>query len=63
MLVLFKAEGFHVSPYGVRKAIENTCVPICSSPEERLTTGMGLMQVDKLMSSSCACVYLMLCNS
>ncbi|KNA22818.1 hypothetical protein SOVF_030530 [Spinacia oleracea] len=42
-----KAEGVHVSPYSVRKAIENTCVPISSSPEERLTTGMGLMQVDR----------------
>ncbi|KMT16382.1 hypothetical protein BVRB_3g055270 [Beta vulgaris subsp. vulgaris] len=47
LISAMKAEGFHVSPYGVRKAIENTCVPICSSPEERLTTGMGLMQVDK----------------
>ena len=42
-----QAEGVHVSPYSVRKAIENTCAPISSSPEDRLTTGMGLMQVDK----------------
>ncbi|KAL9240459.1 hypothetical protein vseg_014675 [Gypsophila vaccaria] len=42
-----KAEGIHVSPYSVRRALENTCVPISSLPEERLTTGMGLMQVDK----------------
>ncbi|KAH9603507.1 hypothetical protein KSS87_010023 [Heliosperma pusillum] len=42
-----KAEGIHVSPYNVRRALENTCVPISSLPEEKLTTGMGLMQVDK----------------
>ncbi|KAK9724622.1 hypothetical protein RND81_05G087400 [Saponaria officinalis] len=42
-----KAEGIHVSPYSVRRALENTCVPISSLPEEKLTTGMGLMQVDK----------------
>ncbi|XP_074282195.1 tripeptidyl-peptidase 2 [Silene latifolia] len=42
-----KAEGIHTSPYSVRRALENTCVPISSVPEEKLTTGMGLMQVDK----------------
>ncbi|KAL2920688.1 Tripeptidyl-peptidase 2 [Bienertia sinuspersici] len=47
LISAMKAEGVHVSPYSVRKAIENTCVPIGSSPEDRLTTGMGLMQVDK----------------
>ncbi|XP_057527935.1 tripeptidyl-peptidase 2 isoform X1 [Amaranthus tricolor] len=47
LISAMKAEGVHVSPYSVRKAIENTCAPISSSPEDRLTTGMGLMQVDK----------------
>ncbi|XP_021765110.1 tripeptidyl-peptidase 2-like [Chenopodium quinoa] len=49
LISAMKAEGIHVSPYDVRKAIENTCAPISSSPEERLTTGMGLMQVDKAL--------------
>ncbi|KAI4351727.1 hypothetical protein L6164_006053 [Bauhinia variegata] len=42
-----KAEGIPVSPYSVRKALENTCLPIGDSPEDKLTTGQGLMQVDK----------------
>ncbi|XP_047168815.1 tripeptidyl-peptidase 2-like isoform X2 [Vigna umbellata] len=42
-----KAEGIPVSPYSVRKALENTSLPIGGSPEDKLSTGQGLMQVDK----------------
>ncbi|ONK71943.1 uncharacterized protein A4U43_C04F14000 [Asparagus officinalis] len=42
-----KAEGIPVSPYIVRKALENTALPIGSVPEDKLTTGQGLMQVDR----------------
>uniref|UniRef100_A0A3Q7FHC0 Peptidase S8/S53 domain-containing protein n=1 Tax=Solanum lycopersicum TaxID=4081 RepID=A0A3Q7FHC0_SOLLC len=42
-----KAEGIPVSPYTVRKALENTSIPIGALPEEKLTAGQGLMQVDK----------------
>jgi len=37
-----------VSPYSVRKALENTAIPIGDLPEDKLSTGQGLMQVDKL---------------
>jgi len=43
-----QAEGIPVSPYSVRIALENTAVPIGDLPEDKLTTGQGLMQVDKL---------------
>lgn len=43
-----QAEGIPVSPYSVRKALENTSVAIGDSAEEKLSTGYGLMQVDKL---------------
>lgn len=43
-----QAEGIPVSPYSVHKALENTAVPVGSLPEDKLTTGQGLMQVDKL---------------
>lgn len=42
-----KAEGIPVSPYTVRKALENTAIPVGALPEEKLTAGQGLMQVDK----------------
>ncbi|KAK7270859.1 hypothetical protein RJT34_26343 [Clitoria ternatea] len=42
-----KAEGIPVSPYSVRKALENTSVAIGDLPEDKLSTGQGLMQVDK----------------
>ncbi|KAH7557647.1 hypothetical protein JRO89_XS11G0196700 [Xanthoceras sorbifolium] len=42
-----KAKGIPVSPYLVRKAIENTSVPVGGLPEDKLSTGQGLMQVDK----------------
>lgn len=43
-----QAEGILVSPYSVRKALENTSIPVGCSPEDKLSTGQGLMQVDKL---------------
>ena len=43
-----QAEGIPVSPYTVREALENTCIPVGDLPEDKLTTGQGLMQVDKL---------------
>ncbi|KAM7499661.1 hypothetical protein LguiA_024075 [Lonicera macranthoides] len=43
-----KAEGIPVSPYSVRRALENTSIPVGSLPEDKLSTGQGLMQVDKL---------------
>ncbi|XP_009617650.1 tripeptidyl-peptidase 2 [Nicotiana tomentosiformis] len=42
-----KAEGIPVSPYSVRKALENTSVPVSALLEEKLSAGQGLMQVDK----------------
>ncbi|KAG8652896.1 tripeptidyl-peptidase 2 isoform X2 [Manihot esculenta] len=42
-----KAEGIPVSPYSVRKALENTSVPIGELLADKLSTGQGLMQVDK----------------
>ncbi|XP_047329580.1 tripeptidyl-peptidase 2 isoform X2 [Impatiens glandulifera] len=42
-----KAEGIPVSPYIMREALENTATPVGCLPEEKLSTGQGLMQVDK----------------
>ncbi|WVY96824.1 hypothetical protein V8G54_028975 [Vigna mungo] len=47
LISAMKAEGIPVSPYSVRKALENTSLPIGGSPEDKLSTGQGLMQVDK----------------
>ncbi|PON90851.1 Tripeptidyl peptidase [Trema orientale] len=47
LLSAMKAEDIRVSPYSVRKALENTCIPIGSLPEDKLSTGEGLMQVDR----------------
>ncbi|KAB1210686.1 Tripeptidyl-peptidase 2 [Morella rubra] len=47
LISAMKAEGIPVSPYSVHKALENTAVPVGSLPEDKLTTGQGLMQVDK----------------
>ncbi|KAK8511926.1 hypothetical protein V6N12_074615 [Hibiscus sabdariffa] len=47
LISAMKAEGITVSPYSVRKALENTSIPIGGLPEDKLTTGQGLMQVDK----------------
>ncbi|GAB4858273.1 tripeptidyl-peptidase II Tpp2 [Ancistrocladus abbreviatus] len=49
ILSAMKAEGIPVSPYSVRRALENTATPIGSLPEDKLTAGMGLMQVDKAL--------------
>ncbi|XVF50835.1 hypothetical protein PTKIN_Ptkin04bG0135800 [Pterospermum kingtungense] len=47
LISAMKAEGIPVSPYSVRKALENTSVPVGALPEDKLSTGQGLMQVDK----------------
>ncbi|CAA0834352.1 Tripeptidyl-peptidase 2 [Striga hermonthica] len=47
LLSAMKAEGVPVSPYSVREALENTCVPVGSSLEDKLSAGQGLMQVNK----------------
>ncbi|XP_024527545.1 tripeptidyl-peptidase 2 [Selaginella moellendorffii] len=47
VLSSLKEEGRPISPYVVRKALENTAARIRNSPEECLTTGRGLLQVDK----------------
>ncbi|KAG4380478.1 hypothetical protein GLYMA_16G182500v4 [Glycine max] len=47
LISAMKAEGITVSPYSVRKALENTAIPIGDLPEDKLSTGQGLMQVDK----------------
>ncbi|KAL6541573.1 tripeptidyl-peptidase II Tpp2 [Orobanche gracilis] len=47
LISAMKAEGVPVSPYSVREALENTSVPVGGSPEDKLTAGQGLMQVDK----------------
>ncbi|KAL5708116.1 tripeptidyl-peptidase II [Ranunculus cassubicifolius] len=47
LISAMKAEGIPVSPYVVQKALENTAAPIGSLPEDKLSTGQGLMQVDK----------------
>jgi len=57
MMCIFhmQAEGIPVSPYSVRKALENTSIPIGGLPEDKLSTGQGLMQVDKydIFTSPC----------
>ncbi|XP_073032784.1 LOW QUALITY PROTEIN: tripeptidyl-peptidase 2 [Primulina eburnea] len=47
LISAMKAEGLPVSPYSVREALENTSVPVGGSPEDKLSAGQGLMQVDK----------------
>lgn len=42
-----KAENISVSPYTVRKALENTAAAISDLSVEKLTTGHGLIQVDR----------------
>ncbi|GAB2222014.1 hypothetical protein Drorol1_Dr00013211 [Drosera rotundifolia] len=49
ILSAMKAEGIDISPYDVRKALENTSIPIGTLPEDKLTSGQGLMQVDKAL--------------
>ncbi|CAK9160937.1 unnamed protein product [Ilex paraguariensis] len=62
LISAMKAEGIPVSPYSVRKALENTSIPVGSLPEDKLSTGQGLMQVDKAheyiqKSRDCPCVW------
>ncbi|KAG4118359.1 hypothetical protein ERO13_D11G009700v2 [Gossypium hirsutum] len=47
LISAMKAEGIPVSPYSVRIALENTSIPVGGLPEDKLTAGQGLMQVDK----------------
>ncbi|KAL0873707.1 hypothetical protein Bca101_023412 [Brassica carinata] len=47
LLSAMKAEGIPVSPYSVRRALENTSTRVGDLPEDKLSTGQGLMQVDK----------------
>ena len=47
---IVQAEGIQVSPYSVRKALENTCAPIGCLPEDKLSNGEGLLQIDRLES-------------
>ncbi|XP_038974715.1 tripeptidyl-peptidase 2-like isoform X1 [Phoenix dactylifera] len=47
LISAMKAEGIPVSPYTVRKALENTTTCIGDTPEDKLTTGQGLLQVDR----------------
>ncbi|KAH0935292.1 hypothetical protein HID58_012409 [Brassica napus] len=61
LLSAMKAEGIPVSPYSVRRALENTSTPVGDLPEDKLTTGQGLMQVDKAYEylkqfKDCPCV-------
>lgn len=46
-LFITQAEGQAISPHVVRKALENTAAPISNKAEEALTTGRGLLQVDR----------------
>ncbi|CAN1154555.1 Tripeptidyl-peptidase 2 [Linum perenne] len=48
LISAMKAEGITVSPYTIRKALENTCLPIGQCLADKLTSGQGLMQVDKI---------------
>ncbi|XP_024379679.1 tripeptidyl-peptidase 2 isoform X4 [Physcomitrium patens] len=47
VLSALKAEGRKISPHVVRKALENTAAPVHDVPEETLTIGRGLLQVDR----------------
>ncbi|KAK1313136.1 hypothetical protein QJS10_CPA06g00318 [Acorus calamus] len=46
LISAMKAEGITVSPYMIRKALENTTISVGELPEDKLSTGHGLMQVD-----------------
>ncbi|KAK1266677.1 hypothetical protein QJS04_geneDACA000427 [Acorus gramineus] len=47
LISAMKAEGITVSPYMIRKALENTTISVGGLPEDKLSTGHGLMQVDR----------------
>ncbi|KAI5070002.1 hypothetical protein GOP47_0014345 [Adiantum capillus-veneris] len=46
VLSALKAEGQSISPWVVRKALENTAMPTSNNTEDILTAGFGLLQVD-----------------
>jgi hypothetical protein len=48
-VTFLQAEGQPISPWVVRKALENTAEPIGTAPEDFLTTGFGLLQVDRCL--------------
>nr|AFN53692.1 tripeptidyl peptidase II [Linum usitatissimum] len=48
-----EAEGITVSPYTVRKALENTSLYVGECLADKLTTGQGLMQVDRAYEYVC----------
>lgn len=50
--LFLQAEGQEISPHVVRKALENTATKVSESPEEPLTTGRGLLQVDLYVLTS-----------
>ncbi|XP_019058062.1 PREDICTED: tripeptidyl-peptidase 2-like [Tarenaya hassleriana] len=47
LLSALKAQGIQVSPYSVRRAIENSSESVGDLPEDKLSIGQGLIQVDK----------------
>ncbi|KAK1289335.1 hypothetical protein QJS10_CPB18g01565 [Acorus calamus] len=47
LISAMKAEGITVSPYMIRKALENTTISVGELPEDKLSTGHGLLQVDR----------------
>lgn len=47
VLSALKAESQAINPWSVRKALENTALSVSDDSEEILTTGYGLLQVDK----------------
>ncbi|CAN0902776.1 Tripeptidyl-peptidase 2 [Linum grandiflorum] len=53
LISAMKAEGITVSPYTVRKALENTSLYVGQCLADKLTTGQGLMQVDKAYEYVC----------
>ncbi|KAG9146521.1 hypothetical protein Leryth_023879 [Lithospermum erythrorhizon] len=62
LISAMKAECISVSPFTVRRALENTCLPIGDLPEDKLSAGQGLMQIDKAYeyiqkSESSPCVW------
>ncbi|XP_010255392.1 PREDICTED: tripeptidyl-peptidase 2 [Nelumbo nucifera] len=58
LISAMKTEGIPVSPYSVRKALENTSVSVGGLPEDKLSTGHGLMQVDKALEYIKQCRHL-----
>ncbi|KAM7273027.1 hypothetical protein ACFE04_027691 [Oxalis oulophora] len=47
VLSAMKVENIPVSPYSVRRALENSSIPVGNLPEDKLSSGQGLIQVDK----------------